>query len=197
MAWTEVVQFLGGATAISLTLAYLGRKAIEAYLNGRLERYRSDLQRLATEHSVRFQSLHSERAQVLKEFYSKLVELDDALHSALRSFQLVGEEPLDAKVATLSRLFNELRAYFAPRRIFFEPQMCTEIDRLLEIAKGIFIDITVMPVDPSHPQYKYDRAVLKERHEFWEKARKAHKNEFATIKAKIEEEFRKILGIWA
>ncbi len=197
MPWFELAEFLGGATAISLTLAYLGRKAIEAYLEGRLERHRSDLQRLATEHSVRFQALHADRAQALKEFYSKLVELDDALRSTLRFFQHVSETPLEEKTANLSRLFNELRSCYIPRKIFFEPSICIQIERILEIAQGIFIEITVHPVDPQHVQYKYNPEVLKERHEFWENARGAHKVEFLNVKVALENEFRKILGLGA
>jgi hypothetical protein len=37
MDWQEIIKFLGSATTIALTLGYLGRKAIEAFIAGRVE----------------------------------------------------------------------------------------------------------------------------------------------------------------
>jgi len=197
MNWQSLLEFLGGATALSLTFGYLGKKAIEAYVAGRIESYKSDLQQLATEHSVRFQRLHGERAEIIKDLYAKVAVLDDTLHSTLRPLQLVGESPMPDKVSRLSAQFNELREYFLPRRIFFDKSVCKVIDTLLENAKGIFYDITTYEVDPTHEEYKGNRDALRERREFWEKARTTHKQEFAAIKTLLEAEFRAILGLRA
>ncbi len=193
----EIIEFLGGATAISLTVGYLGQKAIDGYVSGRIEAYNSELQRIASEHSIRFQKLHSERAEVIKEFYARLATLDETLHSTLRGFQAVGEHPLTEKVGRLAEQFNSLREYFLPRRIFFDEKLCTLIDQTLDISKGIFFDITTYPVDPSADEYRYNREVLKERHEFWEKARAAHAKQFAELKIALETQFRGLLGIEA
>ncbi|WP_296935295.1 hypothetical protein [uncultured Marinobacter sp.] len=197
MAWQEVINFLGGATAISLTVAFLGKKAIEAFLQGRIESYKKNLERIASENSIRFQRLHSERAEIIKDFYEKLAVLDDTLYSTLRPFQAVGEPELEEKVKELSVQFNDLREYFLPKRIFFENDLCELIDKILETAKGVFFDITTFPVDIKDTHYKYDRGLLKERHEFWEKARNIHNNEIASLKRDLEDEFRQILGIKA
>ena len=191
----EIIEFLGGATAIALTVGYLGQKAIEGYVSGRIESYKSELQRITSEHSITFQRLHSERAEVIKEFYAKLAILDDTLYSTLRSFQAVSETPLTEKVSRLAEQFNSLRDYFLPRRIFFDEQLCKLVDQTLDIAKGIFYDITTYTVDPTDVEYKYNRDVLGERHEFWEKARNSHSNEFADLKTKLEGQFREIMGI--
>lgn len=197
MQWQEIIEFLGSATAISLTVGYLGKKAIEAYLAGRVEAYKSNLEKLTSEHTIRFQRLHSERAEVIKDLYAKLANLDDTLHSILRPFQAVGEPALAEKVSKLSDQFNDMREYFLPRRIFFEESTCTLIDSIFELAKGVFIDITTYPVDPTAPECRYNREVLKERHEFWDKARTTHSKEIAELKSKLENEFRSILGIKA
>ena len=193
----EIIEFLGGATAISVTIGYLGQKAIDGYVSGRIEAYKSELQRIASEHSIRFQRLHSERAEVIKEFYAKLAVLDDTLYSTLRGFQAVGDTPLTEKVSRLAEQFNSLRDYFLPRRIFFDEQLCKLIDQTLDIAKGIFYDITTYTVEPTDVEYKYNREVLKERHEFWEKARTSHSQEFVELKTKLESQFREIMGIKA
>lgn len=137
----------------------------------------------------------TERATVVKELYEKLVTLDESLYSTLRRFQAVGEPNLEEKVSALGDNFNELRNYFLPKRIFFEESLCELIDRILESAKGIFYDITTFAVKTDDLSYRYDKELLKERHQFWEKARNIHENEVLELKKKLENEFRNILGI--
>lgn len=151
MQWQQVVEFLGGATAISLTISYLGRKAIESYLSGRIEAFKSNLEKANLEHSIRFQALHQERATSIKKFYEKLVFLDDTLCSTLRRFQAVGEPPLEGKVKKIACQFNELREFFLPHRIYFDEKTCELIDNILEAAKGVFFDITTYPCGHSRP----------------------------------------------
>ena len=197
MQWQEIIEFVGGATVFGAVIAYLGKTGIDAFISGRVETYKAELQRATAEHSVRFQRLHSERAEVIKEFYARFSKLDDTLFSTLCSFQLVGEPSLKEKVSKLNDEFNELRNYFLPRRIYFNEPLCEVIDSILEIARGIFFDITTYEVDPTHEEYKFNREVLQERHEFWEKARATHKDKFAAVKTTLEGEFRAILGIVA
>lgn len=194
MQW-QIIEFLIGAGAISGTIAFLGKKAIETYLAGRVEAYKSNLEKIATEHSIRFQKLHTERAEVIKDFYGKLVLLDNTLHSTLHPFQTVGEPRLKEKVGQLAEQFNDLKNYFLPKRIFFEETVCELIERIIETANGVFYDITTYEIDPQDSSYKYNRELLKERHEFWEKARNIHKNEMSKLKKQLEKEFRTILGI--
>ena len=46
MNWGPIVEFLGGVTAISLALGYLGKRAIESFASYRLEAYKSELTQL-------------------------------------------------------------------------------------------------------------------------------------------------------
>ena len=195
MQLQAIIEFLLSATLLAAVLGYLGRKAIEAYLAGRVEAYKGELQRVNAEHGVRFQRLHAERAEVIKDFYAKLAILDETLGSTLAPFQHANGNTLPDKVGALSQQFNETREYFLPRRIFFDEPTCELVDKVVLLARGIFYDITTYEVDPQHPQYKYHPDILKERHEFWEKARGSHANEFASLKRKLEHEFRKLLGI--
>jgi hypothetical protein len=197
MQWQEIVEFLGGASLFAGVMAFLGQRAIDAYVAGRLEEYKGQLQRATAEHAVRFQRLHAERAEVIKDFYQLFAQLDDTLASTLARFQSVAEKSLPEKVASLSLEFNTLREYFLPRRIFFDESLCVLVDNVLGLARGIFFDITAYEVDPQHPQYKYDRGLLLERSEFWEKARNSHETDFAKLRTALESEFRKLLGIGA
>ena len=106
MQWQQIIEFLGGTAMFGGVIAYLGKIAIDAYVSGRVEAYKGELQRVTTEHSVRFQRLHSERAEVIKEFYGKFVQLDETLHSTLRAFQQAGEPEVAPFVRTVSSVFK-------------------------------------------------------------------------------------------
>jgi hypothetical protein len=195
MQWQEIIEFLGGATVFGAVIAYLGKSGIDAFVSGRIESYKKNLERIAAEHSVRFQRLHAERADIIKTFYEQLSQLDEVLSSTRAPFQSAQDKPLVDKVQLMSKHFNETREYFVPRRIFFDEQTCEQVDRVLAVARGIFFDITTYEIDVQHPQYQYDRGILKDRHEFWEKARASHKSDFSPLKKNLEDQFRSLLGI--
>lgn len=195
MQWQEIIEFLGGATVFGAVIAYLGKTVIDAFVSGRVESYKRTLERIAMEHSVRFERLHSERAEVIKDFYVQLAHLDEVLASTLAPFQAVADVPLDEKVGLLSKHFNETREYFVPRRVFFDEATCQLVDKVLDLARGYFFDITAYEVNPLHPLYKFDRNLLTERHQFWEKARTSHETDFTPLKRSLEKQFRTLLGI--
>lgn len=195
MHFQEIVEFLGGAAVFGAVIAYLGKTGIDAFVSGRIESYKKDLERIAAEHAVRFQRLHAERADIIKTFYEKLSQLDEVLSSTLAPFQPVQDTPLEEKVQLMSKHFNETREFFVPRRIFFDEQTCEQVDCVLGVARGIFFDLTTHEIDVQHPQYKYDRGVLEERHKFWEKARASRMNDFSPLKMNLENQFRSLLGI--
>ena len=197
MPWQEIIEFLGGATLFAGVLAYLGQKAVDAYVAGRLEEYKGNLQRTTTEHSIRFQRLHTERAEVIKELYRLLDELDTTLASALARFQSVSDKPLPEKVTELGNRYNNLRTYFNPRQIFLKAEHCELVERILEVARGIYFDVSTFEIDTGHALYQADRGRLLERSGFWEKARTTHEKEFKTLKQSLESEFRSLMGIEA
>jgi hypothetical protein len=197
MPWQEIVEFLGGATLFAGVMAYLGQKAVDAYVGGRLEEYKGQLQQATTEHSIRYQRLHAERAEVIKELYRHISELDDLLASTLARFQSVTDKPLPEKVTDLGQHYNALRAYFNPRQIYLHADHCALVEKILDAARGIYYDVTTFEVDTTHPLYQYDRARLGERAQFWEKARSTHGAEFKQLKSALEKEFRALLGIGA
>ncbi len=195
MDWQELLQFLIGSSMFSGAFGWIGKAAVDAYLKGRLVEHKADLDRIATEHSVRFQRLHSERADIIKDLYARLARLDDALASVLKSIRDAGDTPLADKVCSLPVLYNDIRDYYVPKKVFFAQDTCASIDRILECFHEIFHDITTYPIDPKSDEYKAKRDALMERHEFWQKAREMHTKEFTTAKSALEQSFRGLLGI--
>ncbi|MFQ5353733.1 MAG: hypothetical protein ACE5DR_02195, partial [Thermodesulfobacteriota bacterium] len=73
MDWLALLKFLSGAGIVSAALAYIAKRIIDTFLASRIENYKSNLEKIAIEHEIRFQQLHTERAQVIKELYEKIV----------------------------------------------------------------------------------------------------------------------------
>ena len=91
MNWQEIISFLGGASIFATLIGFIGKTAIDAYVAGRVESYKSDLEKITVEHTIRFQRLHGERADVIKSVYTHISNLDESLSSALGFFQSVNE----------------------------------------------------------------------------------------------------------
>ena len=197
MDWAELAKYGISVAGMSAVFAYIGKKAIESYLSGRLESHKSQLQIAATEHSIRFQRLHSERAEVIRDLYSKISELDIALKDCLKAFHAVGEPDLRTKVERVRLAHNALVEFYPQRRIFLEQDLCTVLDTIVERSGGIFVDITNLPVDPMSQEYQHNRQLLRERMENWDRARQTHRDDIAQLKAELETRFRRILGIAA
>lgn len=206
----SVGAFLGtigiGATALVGLLAYLGRRLLDSLLGRGLEKYKGDLQReadqykaelqrLTTEHSIKFQRLHGDRADAAVEIYSRLVALDGALSSALRSFQHAGDKPLDEKLSEVAKLHNELREYYLPRAIYLSKKNCAKIDEIIEYFKDIFFDVTSYTIDPTAAEYQQNRELLLERFHVWEKARSTYRNQFVSARSGLAQAFRELLGL--
>ena len=51
------------------------------------------------------------------------------------------------------------------------------------------------PIDPKHPELHAVKGLYQERTEMWEKAREAFKKDIISLKEKLEEEFRSLIGV--
>ena len=151
--WNELAQYAFGVTAITGLLAFLGKKGIEAFLSGRLEKHKAELQRAATEHSIRFQQLHTERAEVIRDLYSKVSTLDIAMKDALKAFHSAPEPALGTKVDAVRTALNSIIDFYPSRRIFLEEDLCSILDSLINESGSVYINITSHPVDPTSREY--------------------------------------------
>jgi len=144
---------------------------------------------------AKFTHLHHERADVVRELYRHLTELDVALVSTLRRFQNIAEDPLTEKVANLIELHSKLNDFYQLNKIFFSADICARMDNLAKMSRDVCVDITTFPVDPQSDAYKRNRKALFDRRDCWERARNLHENEMSEIRNELEREFRNLLGV--
>jgi len=199
MEWTEafkvvfaMVASVGGASAIILILSsWLGK----VWGQRILARERAELHRLAKQHEISFSQLHVERAHVIKVLYEKLVDLYDSMQSLLKYFQGADEPSLDEKAQVFRDAHNEFIRAVARNKIYFGKDTCEIMDRLFFSSRDTYIDITTYPIDPRHPELHAVKGLYRERTEMWEKAREAFKKDIISLKEKLEEEFRSLIGV--
>ena len=154
-----------------------------------LERFKSDLQKSAVEHQVRYQSLHVKRAEVIAELYSLLVQAEHDAVSLANPFQGAGEP---SQVEKSKEAFTSGKAfydYFERNKIYFKKESCERISNFIQGLNHSLIDFNFV-LDALNHQYD-----AKERTKEWAKVWEKLTKELAQIKAEIEEEFREILGL--
>ncbi len=195
MEWQAIIEFLGGATAISLTLGYLGRKAIEAFIAGQVESYKSDLEKIALEHSVRFSSLHSKRAEIIAEIYELLSDVENQARLLATPVMESGEPPRSVTYQSTANLYYRLYEKYNKTRIYFPDDICQLIDKFLtQSRKAIsFYKLAeqVSMQDPEGNHKKLQEDLQTKFMEVWEEV----EENVPKARIAIESEFRKILGV--
>lgn len=195
MNWQAIIEFIGGATAISLTLGYLGKKTIEAFIAGRVESYKSHLEKIALEHSVRFSSLHLKRAEIIAEIYELLSEVENQARLLATPVMEICEPPRGITYQSTASLYYRLYEKYNKTRIYFPDDICLLIDKFLtQSRKAIsFYKVAeqVSMQDPKGENKKLQEELQTKFMDVWEEV----EENVPSARIAIETEFRKILGV--
>lgn len=200
---TSILAGLGGGALIIWGLSsWLGKVWANRILekdklryNRELEVVKTELGRASQEYLIKFSSLHVERDHIIRDLYKKLMNAQRMMHSILKPFQSAGEPSLEDKIKDLVKSFNEFYQFYLEYRIYFPPRICKQIEDFAFRLRDAHIGITIYPVDLQDIQYKVSPELLKERREFWEKARDIFDTQAEILFRSIETEFRHLLGV--
>ena len=192
----------GGAILIWALSSWLGKVWANRILekdrlryNRELEVVKSELGRASQEYLIKFSSLQAERGKIIRDLYNKLMSAQRLMHSILKPFQSVGEPSPHDKIKKFVQSFNESYQFYLDSRIYFPTRICKQIENLAFKLRDAHIDITTYPVDPQDIEYRVSPELLKERREFWEKARTTFDTQAEALFRNIETEFRDLLGV--
>lgn len=176
-----------GITAIFATAATrIMKKFIEQYFSEGIEKYKAELEKENLVHKTKFETLHIERANVIKDVYKKIVDVQITFESLINPLQLAGEPSKEEKTKTAAAAFNAFGKLFDENRLFFTETTAAKIQEL----RKEFFEIwnkwqLVNELRDSGTKH------IKEWGEAWERTR----NKIPTIKNEIEEKFRDIIGV--
>lgn len=182
----NLFEILGITTIFSTALVLIIRKLIDRFFSRDLEKFKSGLEKEVIKHRTKFEILHTERANVIKEVYKRITRTQRAFESLVCPLQPAGDPPEEEKTKILIEEFNGLSNYYLENRLFFNENLAKEIDELLKE----FVDIWhnwefVKTLNNTK------KSNIKEWCDTWDKV----KNEIPPIKKLIENKFRDIIGI--
>ena len=192
MDWTEIAKTVGTTGVVVLVVGYFLRQVFQQVLSRDLEKFKADLsakhdieiERLrndlriaASEHETRFARLHQTRAEAIAELYKRLVRAHETFDAYLTRDQ-PGIEPEDAL-----KCVREFAVYFNENRIYFDDGLCMDIDAAIQKFVNVYVATGAYPRGKADSEKKWAEAAL----HFGER--------FPAIRAKIERQFRELIGV--
>jgi hypothetical protein len=167
-------------------ITYLAKRIIELFFSNKEKEFKNNLEKENIKLRIRYEKLHTERAIVIKEFYKKMVITYSSFESLMKPLQLAGEPSQEIKAKKGVQDANDMIDYFAQNKIFFEEDLTKDIEDLLKTFNSSWIDFsTSMDLKKSGTKYAKE----------WRDAWKTISEQSPVIKRKIENRFRKIIGI--
>ncbi len=177
---------LGKILGIAGLFVWFLREFSKQLLAKDLEEFKYSLERSSTEFRIKFEKLHAERAEVIKNLYQKIIDKEDSFRSLINPIQLSGEPSQEEKIRVVVEKANEMIKYFRRNKIFFEEDLCNEVN------------ILIKKYNESWQSYNLSMDLKNEgnRHiKEWGQAWDNIKEVIPPIQKKIENKFRKIIGI--
>lgn len=110
-------------------------EGVRAQYTADLERHRSELNRIAFEHSTRFSKLHERRVEAIDGMYKRLVRTMNAFYPLLIS----GEEEKEDVQRRASEAAQEFVTFFGENRLYLEPELAAalgEVQRVMQDCMG-------------------------------------------------------------
>ncbi len=189
MNWLELLQNLG----IFAIISYFIKSLIKVYLDRDIEKFKTNLEKEAIAFRIKYEKLHLERAEIIKEIYKKIVRIRDSAEAYMRntlneSYTKEKENEIKGK---LENELNSLISYYKDNKFFFQERLAQNIDIFIKLVSS---SITEFYYSRYNPNNKTGEGSTRE----WGEVLDALKNigeEAFKIILLLEEEFRKIIGI--
>jgi polyhydroxyalkanoate synthesis regulator phasin len=184
----DLLRELGLFTIGAGFVALIARYAIRQYFEKELRGFQSQLNR----EGIVFSDLHTSRAEVIIEFYSKLTEFDEDMKSLVDPVLSRGELSREEKIKQAGESGEELRKYYRKHKIYFPSEICDTMDNLLSQYQDTFHEFSIKQIhDPEASLYDEGERTTKWL-EDWESLTE---NEVPEMRTELEEHFRELLGV--
>jgi hypothetical protein len=203
--WQDVITTIGSQGMLLAAAAWLAKAVVsnrltldvekfktrlKADADLEIERLKSNLQKTAIEHQVRFAKLHEKRAEVVADLYKYLV---DAQQAGERFVFVDGyaepKERLEAYNSTGQKL-RELYFFVEKNRIYLPEHVCTKLTNFMDPVRKTVIGVGVY-ASIEHPTER----TSEERNRVLMEAFQAYEGKIPAARRAVEEEFRNLLGV--
>ena len=190
-------------------IEYFFKESIELKkfeLNHDFEKFKSDIDQQnrnfqhsldtrLNEFNIKYSKLHEERAEVIKELYVRLIELQTAMLDYTRRGQSVrdGEEIKDARLQRVNKALFDYNSFYIPRKIFFSSEITNKLNNLAQEYWDKGWDYSFIITQLKNGNYPAD--IHKEYYEKIKTINTTVQNDFSKLIEELENEFRKLLGV--
>jgi len=182
----EIIKNLLYFLISSGLIVWLIKAIFSQYFSKDLEKFKSNLEKEAFSYRVRYEKMHAERAEVIKELYKKISKTHRSFSSFMAIFQKAGDTPEKEKGEIAAQNANDFTDYYEENKIFVDRKLSEKIDKLSAAFRDAWLKFEI-----SRGSRKEEDTYIK----FWESAWKTITEETPKIKEEIEDDFRKIIGI--
>lgn len=216
--WQVMLVALGGPTILIGAISFLAKSLIsqwltkeikshEAILNRDSTRFelelkskydaategiRSELQRQASDHQIRYVRLHEKRADVIADVYARFVDAYRKLESLVAPLQYVGEPSRMDKLEAAERSTLDFFSFLDRHRIFLPSDLCNDLEGIATSMRRIQMTLGQhLQAHPDSLPLEILRNMQQDQIKMWEQVRTT---EFPESRAKLERQFRALLG---
>ncbi len=127
MDWTVFLTSVGVSGALFATFAFLTRSVILHYLSKDIDRHKAELLRTTNEHQIRFNRVYEKQAEVIAEFYRRLV----TAKRLLGCLRLTDSQTLTNKDKAMAEdafsAYWDALTYFDNHALYFDDQVCQKV----------------------------------------------------------------------
>ena len=184
-----ILASIGGSALMLAAVGFLVRSLIVHLLTKDISVFKSDLEKVAFEHQIRFSQLHEIRAKTTASLYASIVALVKEANIFV-SYAISADEKTNQKhLSQLWKAADEFKDIFHKNRIFYSESICAKIDELNESLSEPISEL-VMHVELSQKANEWEGLVSS-----WDNAKEQLDGKSPAIKREIEHEFRKLLGV--
>jgi len=174
------------AGAVVVAGGFLAQRIIDRWITMSLESYKARLQQSGFEHQTRFTKLHEKRAEVMAEFYKRLLQTERLFESFTVRARSKGN-PLTRDDAEVSmQIAEELWGFFQENAIYFESGTCDKVRKVYEMFNAVWANALLSSVEDGPPEQQKVGT--------WVRAWKSIHEEVPQLRQDIESDFRKLLG---
>jgi len=200
-----IIASIGGSAALVAVLGWLAKSFVSNLLDKDIEKYKTklsaekdaqienlkhELQKVSTEHKVRFEKLHSRRDEVIANLYSHIVDFYQAVDRFLDYAIILNEESLEKETKLLWEAVDSFKNYSEKHRIYFSEEICARLDSLYEAAdkptSRLMVAVEHQDIDEDENGTLIDS---------WKGAREALEVDVKQIRETLEKDFRDLLGV--
>ena len=146
--------------------------------------------------NIRFSKLHQDRADVIKELYHKVIELQSAMTVFTRRIHPIIEDAdkeNEERIERVNKGFNDFVNFYFPNKIYFERKLAEKLDFLAQLYRDKswnfgYLSNRIRKENIPAEVYKEFSNEMKEISKFVDE-------EFPKVIEELEDEFRSLLGV--